>query len=419
MSFTSNLQNDENKLTRKEASVRRARLKSISLDSEGARLCTDSSLPVEELIERTLPQSTFHDAEDTPPFYSPMCGGGDDTPSKHKKCSKNIHRLVLNMSIEDDTLHPPYDLDVPTSSANAKLLTPKTPTLTQTRQKAISLDSDHDQTIAANEFNQTVTHGSCLAKSKPHLKPNFLCVESNASASVPTTPKRHPMAKCSLTKALHGGIKCGKTITMPHKGDSRTSERIGPGTSVFFPMDCNVNEKRCADSSAINTDEIDESNVYDQYDDACDIDAEHMGSFGTSVDDVDSDMIVDSGSANSLISQYGASGLGNRTSIGSTNTGFKNNMSAAGLSLSSYSLSNFQGSHSSLVSRSNVNICGTSASITSIAASSLQMSHKSHSVFGEQSSTNGNRFFGSSMQPQQQQQHFQRAQSTVKANIQR
>lgn len=404
-------------MTRKEASVRRARLKSISLDSEGARLCTDSSLPVEELIERTLPQPSLHDAEDTPPFYSPMCGGGNDTPSKHKKCSKNIHRLVLDMSIEDNTIYPSYETDV-----QANLSTPKTPTLTQIRQKAFSLDSDQDQSIsaAANELNQSAlnaVHGSYLPKTKPHLKPNFLCVESNASASVPTTPKRHPIGKCALTKVIHGGTKCGKTITMVQKSDYDAS--TSAGGAAFFPINRKVGEKRCADKTTITAEEIDESSAYNNYEDACDVEAEHMGRFGTSVDDVDSDVI--SGSANSLISQYGASGVNcpANSNAQRSHTGFRSNLTAIGLSLSNYSLSNFQGSHSSLT-RSNINLFGTST--TSAATSSLHMSQKSHSMFGygSASSTKGNMFFSSSMQQQeQQQQQSLRLQSTTKANLQR
>lgn len=388
---THNLQNDENKINRKEAaSVRRARLKSISLDSDGARLCTDSSLPVEEIMERTTLQNTFHDAEDTPPFYSPLPSA--DEHIRQMKCTtKNINRLVLDLSITDDTLQGAHENDAAAASIKAKLPTPKTPTLMQTRQKAFSLDSDQDQAMTADgEFNQNslnVTNSGFMLKAKPQLVANFLCIESNASASVPTTPKRQSIGKC--TKNI---MKCGRTLPLLH--DHEAIDSISDAKHVC--KNDNI------DGDANVTDDI-----HDQYDDAYALEMErgYAGSFETSVDDVDCDII--SGSANSLISQFGTSGGNSRanSNIGSNNMGLRSNMRGNGLSLSNYSLSNFQGSHCSLT-RSNYNIFGTS----SAASSSLQMAQKSHSMYGYgamSSAGGGNQFFGTMEQHQSQQQQQQ------------
>lgn len=355
---------------------------------------------MEELIERTLPQPTFPDAEDTPPFYSPLPCDGDE-PIIHTKCTKNINRLVLDLSIKDDSLHAPLEPETSISS-RARLATPKTPTLTQTRQKAISLDSDHEQSISAasNEFNQNTlkpTNCSYLAKAKPHLLQNFLCVESNASASVPTTPKRQPIGKCALTKAMRASTKCGKAFASKQRADRALNAASGADHLQRRPDA----EHAGSDGTCANADATD-----DRYDDEYADETDQMGSFETSVDDVDCDMI--SGSANSLISQYGTSSRANN--IGSNNTGFRSNMSAMGLSLSNYSLSNFQGSHCSLT-RSNYNIFGMASATpaTATASSSLQTAHKSHSMFGYGSaaSSSGNRFFHSSLHHQQQQQQKQ------------
>lgn len=390
---TQNLQNDENKSNRKEtASVRRARLKSISLDSDGARLCTDSSLPVEEIIERTIPQTTFQDGEDTPPFYSPLPSA--DEHIRQMVCTtKNINRLVLDLSIKDDTLHSAHENAVATASMEANLPTPKTPTLMQTRQKAFSLDSDQDQAMTvASEFNQNtlnVTSAGHMSKAKPHLVANFLCIESNASASVPTTPKRQSTGKC--TKNI---MRCGKVLPLLHDHEA---------------MDSISDAKHLCKAENIDSDGNIMNDIHDQYDDVYALETErgYAGSFETSVDDVDCDII--NGSANSLTSQFGTSGANRRanSNLGSNNMGLRSNMRGNGLSLSNYSLSNFQGSHCSLT-RSNYNIFGTA----SASSSSLQMAQKSHSMYGygAMSSTSGdNAFFGSSTQyhQSQEQQHQQ------------
>lgn len=362
------------KVRAKEAAVRRARLKSISLDSDGARLVEENlCIPVEELMERALAQSTSSFDEDTP-FHSPA-----NLHQSHTKClSKNINHLVLDLSIRDDSL-PNVDYQSSPNNtkeehfqftlAKSKSTTPKTPTLSQSRQKAVSLDSDqkydNEQSVPniSTELSTQNPVGSighlAIMRTKPHLMSNFLGVGSNASVSVPTTPRRQQIVKNTMNKLSAGSSK------------SIGNRKLGFTSSAEYFASKKAAERKCNDKLQMNpeTEPIFEGTVADCYDDVYTIEHENAGSFETSTDDVDCDIIC--GSANSLITNCGNnSGTNqhsNNNSVGSNFLGFRSNMNAAGLSLSNYSLSNFQGSHSSLT-RSNCNIFG----MTSVANSYSQ-----------------------------------------------
>lgn len=333
----------------KEAAVRRARLKSISLDSDGARLVEENlCIPVEELMERALAQTTSFDEET--PFHSPANLTSIEHQSHSRCLSKNINHLVLDLSIKDDSLpHVDYqsspsdtkDEHFKFSLSKSKSATPKTPTLTQTRQKAISLDSDpkYDSGPSAptttTHLNAHTSSHLTVMRSKPHLMSNFLCVENNASMSVPTTPRRQQIVKNTLSKFNAGSGRCGNRFAGKKAAERKGSEKMQLTT---------------------DTEPILEGTVVDFYEDVYAIEHDNNSSLGTSTDDVDCDIIC--GSANSLISHSN-----NNTS--SNYLGLRSQMNSAALSLSNYSLSNFQGSHCSLT-RSNYNIFGmTSAAGTS------------------------------------------------------
>lgn len=406
--------------------MRRARLKSISLDSDGARLVEENlCIPVEELMERALAQTTSSFDEDTP-FHSPANLTSAEHQSHSKCLSKNINHLVLDLSIKDDSL-PNVDYQSSPSDtkeehfkfsmSKSKSTTPKTPTLTQTRQKAVSLDSDpkyeKEPSISPERNAHTPNAGgsgiSQLAamRSKPHLMSNFLCVESNASMSVPTTPRRQQLMKNTLSKL---NANSGKSAIGSRKA----------GFAEYF-ANKKANERKCNEKLQLNpdTEPILEGTVLD-YDDVYAIEHENTSSFETSTDDVDCDIIC--GSANSLISNCGGTSSGTNNHSGNNNSGsnflgFRSNMSAAGLSLSNYSLSNFQGSHCSLT-RSNYNIFGmassamTTAAATAAPASSISTaaamsttsahsSNNSQNVPSAKTSAATGKCFAPSMQPYQ------------------
>ncbi|XP_055317361.1 M-phase inducer phosphatase [Sitodiplosis mosellana] len=396
------------KVKAKEAAVRRARLKSISLDSDGARLVEENlCIPVEELMERALAQTASSFDEDTP-FHSPANLTSSEHQSHTKCLSKNINHLVLDLSIKDDSL-PNVDYQSSPSDtkdehfkfsmSRSKSTTPKTPTLTQTRQKAISLDSDpkyeKEPSISLERGAHTPSAGNsqlAIMRSKPHLMPNFLCVESNASMSVPTTPRRQQLVKNTLSKLN----------TNNSKGVG--SRKTGFASSAEYFASKKANERKCNEKLQLNpeTEPILEGTVVDYYDDVYAIEHENTSSFETSTDDVDCDIIC--GSANSLISNCGGtSGTNNHSNnnSGSNFSGFRSNMSAAGLSLSNYSLSNFQGSHCSLT-RSNYNIFGmTSAAAATTTPMATVPASNSQTIPPVKTSAASSKCFAPSTQPYQ------------------
>ncbi|XP_055680781.1 uncharacterized protein LOC129788603 [Lutzomyia longipalpis] len=152
----------DTEMARNSPTARRARLKSISLDSESARLVEENlNVAMEEL-----------DLEPAP------------SPPACPKTTRNKHQLKIDIDSENLT-----DVDV------RQPPTPKTPTLTQTRQKAVSLDSEPPG-------------GVCKSKTQ-----TAMTTSATASASVPTTPKRQQQQM---------------SIHQPQRGKSRsTSDHLG------------------------------------------------------------------------------------------------------------------------------------------------------------------------------------------------
>lgn len=187
--------------TNKTQATRRARLKSISLDSDGAKLVEENlGIPVEELVEITTQKTEVFDKNcadnnTTDDEYPQECANEDATADDNKepiylssadisaqrKChSKNKNNLSINLSIRDDSLagDETSDFDY---KCNKIPTTPKTPTFTQHRQKAISLDSD--PTIGSFESPWKVQQPLYTATSHINI----------SSISVPSTPKRQPV----------------------------------------------------------------------------------------------------------------------------------------------------------------------------------------------------------------------------------
>lgn len=198
---------------------RRVRLKSISLDSDGARLVEDNlGIPVEELIQysnkttsdrngssnSTMYQSQLNNieksGENTNLFDTPEASLNDafvetqdvpisipkvTPPTLSQSCRKNRNNLKINVESNDSCFRSSYENGIPA----VKVPTPKTPTLTQTKQKAVSLDS--------SDANNIVCYctGPSPIRSQHHLHQqqslNSRSAHHLSSISVPTTPKRN------------------------------------------------------------------------------------------------------------------------------------------------------------------------------------------------------------------------------------
>lgn len=184
--------------TNKTQATRRARLKSISLDSDGAKLVEENlGIPVEELVEIAAGNSdvfdkTNKDNATSDDEYQENSSNDEATIrdgeeqkyqsntdiSVQRKCpTKNKNNLSINLSIRDDSLadEEASDYDY---KCNKIPTTPKTPTFTQHRQKAISLDSDPT-------FDSPWKGQQPLYTATSHI--------NISSISVPSTPKRQPV----------------------------------------------------------------------------------------------------------------------------------------------------------------------------------------------------------------------------------
>ncbi|XP_053690488.1 uncharacterized protein LOC128738986 isoform X2 [Sabethes cyaneus] len=208
---------------------RRSRLKSISLDSEGARLVEENftkSIPVEELVEIVANQS--HSSQNESQVQLKILGTRDDNDQVLGK-KRNIFNLTLDLNDRDDTLitdndcklnefyveYYDYDDDDEDDNDNDdeiekydgqsqtttkvytdrrikqhfELQTSKIPPLKHTRQKACSLDSARSVSYVQPQditykFPDKEEHKTARAlNSRTSLTRTF-------SLSVPTTPKR-------------------------------------------------------------------------------------------------------------------------------------------------------------------------------------------------------------------------------------
>lgn len=383
--------------TKKEA-IRRARLKSISLDSDGARLVEENlCIPVEELVERTLPQTgafTSEHGQSLDGSYEAL----DEqttatTPIAYKSTSIKNNQLVLDLSFRDETLSRSLNRMDDDATAT-KLHTPKTPTLTQARQKAISLDSAPMSVIRDKRSHLSSASSDNCHQPMLRAKPLHHClqVESKASISVPTTPKRQHMGRtckqlggsgssgksakkltCGVNFNLTGSSHSGSTglgvVKKPNAGIDRKSMIDGDASATYIslPMQSNVNLKTLPEKTIIcdftlnATDRASiETNVEDYYDEA--YGGESDDASYTAADDIECDII--GGSVNSLISGSNVSsnniGTGSNGNGNGNGTGSSSSRNQNVLSLSNYSLSNFQGSHCSLA-RSNYNLYGVSS----------------------------------------------------------
>lgn len=184
--------------TNKTQATRRARLKSISLDSDGAKLVEENlGIPVEELVEiaagnsdvfdKTSKDNTDDDCQEncliddiTEGSEEQKCELTTDNSVQKKYHSKNKNNLSINLSIRDDSLagEEASDYDY---KRNKIPTTPKTPTFTQHRQKAISLDSDP----SISSFESPWKAQQPLYTATSHI--------NISSISVPCTPKRQPV----------------------------------------------------------------------------------------------------------------------------------------------------------------------------------------------------------------------------------
>lgn len=165
--------NNNNSLT-----IRRARLKSISLDSDGARLVEENlTLPVEELVE--IASYNNKQISDSEPDDCATSSSANNNNNSYNP--KNIYNLTINLDLRDSSLDL-NDINMNPESEETDDAICRTPTMRYFRnKKAVSLDSDSQEagkvggkTASSETFNYYF--------GQPHSK-------MSSSISVPSTPK--------------------------------------------------------------------------------------------------------------------------------------------------------------------------------------------------------------------------------------
>lgn len=204
--YNINSSNSGNTLT-----IRRARLKSISLDSDGARLVEENlTMPVEELVE--IASYNNKQITDSDPTDSATSSSANNNNNRYNP--KNIHNLTINLAARDSSLDVSEGSDINMNQDQEYDETDdgicRTPTMKYFRnKKAVSLDSDHQdcgkgvqQYAGKTASSDTFNYYFGQANSK-----------MNSSISVPSTPKHLTTNKLKISSSdernAHG-IACGR-----------------------------------------------------------------------------------------------------------------------------------------------------------------------------------------------------------------
>lgn len=188
--------NNNNNLT-----IRRARLKSISLDSDGARLVEENlTMPVEELVEiASYSNKQINDESEAE--------SSSANNNNNRYNPKNIYNLTINLEFRDSSLdvteagsdinmNPDQEFDETDDGIC------RTPTMKYFRnKKAVSLDSDSQEGVkAVGKTASSETFNYYFGQ--PHNK-------MNSSISVPSTPKHLGTNKLKISGDGHG-MGCGR-----------------------------------------------------------------------------------------------------------------------------------------------------------------------------------------------------------------
>ncbi|XP_055922037.1 uncharacterized protein LOC129953186 [Eupeodes corollae] len=257
--------------TTEAQATRRARLKSISLDSEGAKLVEDNlGVPVEELIEMTTPTSLMPSD-----FIS-------NSPNKNNaKNISNLKNISISKSERDETrediddsccfdevVSDGYYVQKSNKSNNLSLKVmwyndvnqnahrepiirtppPKTPTLGKTKQKAISFDSSDSSKFLSSSSSSSISRGlHDQEQNDTSIENNMESSPSKAvslmhisSLSMPGTPKRN----------FSPNKKYNHAANRIHRSKQRqlsSNITLTPSSPSLLSFDHNISGSKCAE----------------------------------------------------------------------------------------------------------------------------------------------------------------------------
>lgn len=359
-----NNNNSENTLT-----IRRNRLKSISLDSDGAKLVEENlGIPVEELVELT----SYNNKEIAD---SPADNEVSINNQKNNNNPKNIYNLTLNLDFRDSSLLDLNDNDINSNSEQPnsmfqntesdyedvddedKFNSSKTPTMKYFRHKAVSLDSSN----ASDQVMKISTTTANMKTASETFNYYFGCGnKTNNSISVPSTPKHLTSTKLKLStseepdenRKAHTTFKCGNL----KKVDSSEKSTLMPTTT----LSTNIYKSNLTTSTTTLNVSTSNLKTLPEVASITDFDKERKGSIPRS---------IPTASAKSGLLQR----RGSNHSLTLNIDGSIGNLSR-GLSCSNYSLGNLQGSH--------LNIAGSNYNLNN-----APLSHCRNITYGGNNST--------------------------------
>lgn len=226
-----NNNNYENTLT-----IRRARLKSISLDSDGARLVEENlTMPVEELVEMASSAYSNKQISDSENDVSTTSAAASCANNNNRFNPKNIYNLTINLDHRDTSLN---SLDMYNSISDINMNQRRrrnqhsddddddyddeddeeetageinegicrTPTMKYfQKKKAVSLDSDQNQSIHQHGNQRVMQHGCKMASSETFNYYFGHGGNKNNSISVPSTPKHLTSNKLKISSSEDRG----------------------------------------------------------------------------------------------------------------------------------------------------------------------------------------------------------------------
>lgn len=202
--FSNNNNNQGNTLT-----IRRARLKSISLDSDGARLVEENlTMPVEEIAQIAMDSYNNKRISDSDPTDSASSSANNNN---NRYNPKNIYNLTINLDFRDSSLDVTEGSDINMNQDPEYDETDdgicRTPTMKYFRnnKKAVSLDSD-------NQEGGKVVGGKTASSETFNYYFGQANSKMNSSISVPSTPKHLTSNKLKISGSEERGhgMSCGR-----------------------------------------------------------------------------------------------------------------------------------------------------------------------------------------------------------------
>lgn len=229
---------NRNLLSEHRTRTRRVRLKSISLDSDGAKLVEENiGIPVEELVEMANPLGNVTGSGEATSSVDIQYTSAKEmkdpklvrSNTGRSRKIKNIHNLTINVEQPDNAFNSfEFSSDVTMTRTDAVNIPPPPQTPKTPIQKAASLDSEPTYLSLPNQQHHAMLHH--------HQQQMTL----NSSVSVPSTPKRQPFSTAKHKFAQKMYTTANKSYgCLRQPISSIDSSASGSNNNLYFYSKCN------------------------------------------------------------------------------------------------------------------------------------------------------------------------------------